>query len=173
MSFRFSIRTGAIEDDEFLDPADKAGLYEQRDRELEDYVSNLGRWRDYTPTLTQSGAVTNTATVARYCRIGQLVNLEIYLAITGTGTTNNSILVGLPPNCPARNGATNVAVGVGYYFDTSISAVYTVRVDFQSTSTLRLWRADTAGAAVLGVDPNFAADTGDTLSLTATYEMTG
>jgi hypothetical protein len=53
-------------------------------------------WTSYTPTLTQSGAVTKTVTYAKYTQVGKWVHVQVLLAVTGSGTGNNAIVVSLP-----------------------------------------------------------------------------
>lgn len=53
-------------------------------------------WTSYTPTLTQSGAVTKTVSYAKYTRVGRLVVASCRLAVTGTGTAGQPVAVGLP-----------------------------------------------------------------------------
>lgn len=53
-------------------------------------------WVAYTPTLTQNAAVTKTVTSARYMKVGRMVTVEVLLTVTGTGTANERIELGLP-----------------------------------------------------------------------------
>lgn len=81
-------------------------------------------WTDYIPSLTQSGAVTKTVTTAKYSRVGRLITVEFALAITGTGTANNSIQMGLPVTASAA--AINAtATGKFFFIDQSTGQWYT------------------------------------------------
>jgi hypothetical protein len=60
--------------------------------------ADYGAWGTWTPTVTQSGTVTHTATVARYSQVGKLIVAQAVLNITGTGTATNTITVSLPVN---------------------------------------------------------------------------
>lgn len=85
-------------------------------------VNDLGTLQTYTPTLTQSGSVTKTVTQCLYKQTGRWSAGVIDLAVTGSGTGANPILVGLPS---AVSAGTNAAIGHGYVFDSSAGTFYT------------------------------------------------
>lgn len=84
-------------------------------------VGGTGAWTTYTPTLVQSGAVTKTVSEAGYAKMGRTVVGSVILAVTGTGTANNEIRIGLPIDSVNTLGA---ILGTGYVLDTSASAAY-------------------------------------------------
>lgn len=84
----------------------------------------VGAWPDFTPTLTQSGAVTKTLTYSKLQRVGRLVVANILLTVTGTGTASNQIIVGLPV-VPAQ-AAMAAPIGTFYVRDDSTGLFYLV-----------------------------------------------
>lgn len=125
-------------------------------------------WTAYTPTLTQSGTVTKTVTVARYLQIGKLVIVYVRLDVTGAGTTNNTITV----STPATGVSTGYICGSGEVIDASGATVtYPAMVYTNTTTTFSFGRTDqSAFVSRIGVDPNFALASGDVITFTATYE---
>jgi hypothetical protein len=57
---------------------------------------SLDAWTDYTPTLTQSGAISKTVTYARWRKLGRLLTVHGVLSATSAGTANNPIIIGMP-----------------------------------------------------------------------------
>lgn len=81
----------------------------------------LGTWTAYTPTLTQSVAVTKTVVYAAYARFGRTIIGSVKLDVTGAGTAANTVVVGLPvASVLVANGVS----GSGYVYDASASAYY-------------------------------------------------
>jgi len=66
-------------------------------------LNSGGAWSDYTPTWTQSVAVTKTVNWARYTQFNKWVQGSIKMTASGAGTANNKILVGLPVSASANN----------------------------------------------------------------------
>jgi hypothetical protein len=91
-----------------------------------------GAWTTWTPTLTQSGAVTATVTHAVYGRWGRLIIANFRLAVTGAGTGGNAVTVSLPVTAARAN----MMVGTGSVFDTSASLGYSGNVFLPSTTTM-------------------------------------
>src|SRR5512138_2983596 len=82
-------------------------------RELQRYC---GDWAAWTPTVTQSGAVTVTVTYARYCLVGKVCHVQARLAVTGSGTETNAIVIGGQPAAiqPRYSGASVYVLGTAY-----------------------------------------------------------
>lgn len=124
-------------------------------------------WTDWTPTVTQSGAVTVTVTQAKYTKIGTLVVLDVSLAVTGSGTIANDIVIGgLPAACAPATTSNQKTVGSGLITDTG-TAFYPASVVAVSSSTFKLV-ADSQNGYV-GSNPSFALANGDFISFVATY----
>lgn len=127
-----------------------------------------GIWADWTPTVTQSGSVTVTVTYARYFTAGKLVVLQAKLGVTGTGTTNNAIVIsGIPTAIqPASSGGLSV-VGTIDIQDTG-TAQYVGALIAVGANDLR-GLADGLGNYI-GITPNFALANTDIISFQAAYE---
>lgn len=126
-------------------------------------------WTDYTPTLTQSGAVTKTVTIGRYCQDGKRVHFQVYLAITGSGTGSNNILVGLPVAAAAA--WTDSTIGSGRVYDSSASALYRGIVVTASTTTAKIEPASSTTGGGLGLTTMTAGlASGDVVECCGTYE---
>ena len=65
-------------------------------------VDYEGRWVDWTPTITQTVAVSKTVTSARYTRQGKTATVEAFLSITSSGTAGGIIEVSDLPVSMAR-----------------------------------------------------------------------
>ena len=132
-------------------------------------ATGAGAWTSYTPTITQSGAVTKTVTYAKYVRIGRTIIAQVNLAVTGSGTASNLITVSIPVTA-AQSG---LNVGVGTFYDDSPGALlFPCTVSLQTTSTVA-FAAMTAAAGgwAIGSDVFTAGlASGDTIAFTITYE---
>jgi hypothetical protein len=119
-------------------------------------------WASWTPTLTQSGNVTKTVTLAKYFQIGKIVVAVYVLTVTGTGTGNNVVTVSLPvtgsnSNAPAGAGWINDGGGnvpglqmVGTTTAQFIDSTIKINVFLGQTGST-FSAALTAGMAVNGV----------------------
>jgi hypothetical protein len=125
-------------------------------QEIRDNITDLdartpsGAWATYTPTLTQSGAVTKTVTYARYIKIGRLITAELVLTVTGSGTGANAVLIGLP--VAAAFGTNFPIIGAGNIFDSSAVLVYRGLAEIVSTTTFELIATNSTVAGALGAD---------------------
>lgn len=120
-------------------------------------------WTSYTPTLTQSTTLTKTVTYARYQRIGRTIHMAVDLAITSAGVSGNNIVLGLPLTASVVTGV----VGVFRYFDAG-NTIYTGTALGASTTTVVFYVSSNGNA--MGVNPTFAAASGDSLQCQITYE---
>jgi len=127
----------------------------------------LGAWMTYTPTLTQSGAVTKTVTSASYMRIGRTVVCNVLLTVTGAGTAANPILIGLPINAA---GPSNAPMGSGAVYDVSATTMYPGISVFQSATTCGIFGAATGGGLLGQHGFTLALAAGDLIMLAITYE---
>ncbi len=126
-------------------------------------------WTTFTPTVTQSGSVTVTVTSARYKLVDDLCTMQVRLAVTGTGTAANAIIVGGIPAAaqPAVSGNDNV-IGTFMALDTGI-AHYAGAVVAVGASDFRFYNA--GDGAYMGVSPAWALASGDSISFQASYEV--
>lgn len=124
-------------------------------------------WTTYTPTLVQSGAVTKTATYAKYQRVGRLIVAQVNLAVTGAGTAANAVAIGLPVTAATSD----LIVGTGNLFDQSANLTYKGLAYLASTTTVWLLATNTTANTALGVDAFTAALANlDAVRMTVTYE---
>lgn len=133
-------------------------------------AAQLTGWTTYTPTLTQSGAVTKTVTYAKYVQIGKTVTATVKLDITGIGTANNTIICTLPVIGAVSN---NFVIGSGGVFDSSVSTFYYGVTYVTSTTTFGILLCNGAvGNLVGGVGGGMTAAlaSGDIFTATVTYE---
>lgn len=125
-------------------------------------------WETWTPTLTQSGAVTKTVTYGRYQRIGRTVIAQCDLAVTGAGTGNNAITVSLPVTSAA---AGSRVIGSGHVYDSSAAVNYSQNAVCNTTTTAAIH--STGAGQLLGVTGsamNAALAAGDAVTFAVTYE---
>lgn len=146
-----------------------AALYQRLMDMLEFITGGSGTWTDFTPTLTQSGAVTITVTSARYKINGTTVTLQCELPVTAAGTAGNAITIAsIPAAIAPRAGAVALA-GVFEFVDASTGIFY-VGVPLRASASTITGGRD-AGTGAMGVDPNLALASGDTIRLAAVYEI--
>jgi hypothetical protein len=137
--------------------------------------TDIMAWTSYTPTFTQSGAVTKTVTYAKYTQIGKTVIFTVKLTATGAGTANNKIVIGLPVTA-ATSGPSGSPIGTGSVFDTSAGTLTPGLTEMESTTTIGLQDATaqvTAGTSVLGLTGTafaLALASGDVVSMSGAYE---
>lgn len=124
---------------------------------------------DWTPTITQLGAVTITVNYARYIRLGDLVVVNINVETTAAGTTGNAIVIGGQPAAiqPAQLAGVFPVLGEALVENGTtryVGAVYAV-----TATEWRVWDSGASGNAPLGT--GFALASGDEISLFAAYEV--
>lgn len=130
------------------------------------FGSKAGQWTGYTPTLTQSTTVTKTVTYARYVKYGRLVVVQVSLACTGSGTSSNAVLVGLP----ATAATSNIIVGTFYLVDATGPTVYIGAAALASTGTVAGVANGTNGNALGVAGFTAALASGDAVFMSIAYE---
>lgn len=129
-----------------------------------------GKGQDWTPTVTQSGAVAVTVTYARYFIVGEVAIVQALLAVTGAGTATNAIIIGgQPAAIQPANTATFAAIGVGIVRDSGGSVSYTGILTARDVTDWR-FQAHNVGPTI-GISPDFALASGDEISFQAAYEI--
>lgn len=138
-----------------------------RDNQNAAFPLGVDAWTTFTPTLTQSGAVTKTVTYAKYQRVGRLIVVNVLLTCTGSGSAANQVIVGLPVT--AALNSTIAPIGTMMVADQSAGLNYTGALALASTTTV--YGLVHAAGNVLGVS-GFAAAlaSGDTVGYQAVYE---
>lgn len=128
-------------------------------------------WTTWTPTLTQSAAVTKTVGYASYYKIGRMLTFSWYLTATAAGTASNAIRVSIPVYTAAY--ANDNIVGSGYVYDASANVVYGGPVTMFSTTEVAFYVGSGAVANRLGIAGMTAAlANGDVITGTATVQTT-
>lgn len=130
-----------------------------------------GAYSSYTPTLTQTGAVTKTVNKANFVQFGKMVHVEVVLTVTGTGTGGTTVLIGLPVAANMFSSGFDTLAGSGRVFDDSTAAVHRGIPVLVSTTTVRLEPTNSTGGDGLGVTGFTAAlAANDVVLFAATYE---
>lgn len=123
----------------------------------------------YTPVITQNGARTTSALVARYVKFGRMVNCSGYAAISNAGTAGNALTVSLPIPAATTSG---IIIGSGMFYDASADDTYALVVAADTSTTIKFYTSSTTGGTAFGVNPSLAVANTDFLSWEATYEAT-
>lgn len=124
-------------------------------------------WESWTPTLTQSGTVTNTVTYGKYMRIQKLIIAQCHLSVTGSGTTNNAVKISLP--ITAATDADQV-IGSGFIYDVSTTTIYNTSTQIDTTTTAVFYPDQTGSGLAWGQSPNLALANGDLIKTFIIYE---
>jgi hypothetical protein len=152
------------------DPTGSAGVASSAARSDHDHGFAATAWTSYTPTLTQSGAVTKTVSYAKYMQIGKTVIVGVYLRVTGAGTGATAVSVGLPVAAAFTSFA--IPVGVGQVFDQSAGINYPGILSITAATTASFVpSAQTATNGFLGTTIFTAALANlDEIGFSCTYE---
>jgi hypothetical protein len=130
---------------------------------------NRGAWTTWTPTASQSVALTLSSAVGRYIQIGKMVIATADITINSTGTAGQVVVIGgLPVTSTQRGNA-----GAGSYFDVSATTDYHLFGTWQSTTQVALGSNNSStasGAGGFGLSPAVTAAAGDIVHLTLVYE---
>lgn len=123
--------------------------------------ANLAGGTSFTPTVSQSAAVSTSVANGFYIQIGKLVFFTCNITCSSAGTASNAIAVaGLPVNSQQRGVA---CVGVS----TISSNTYRLIGIWNGATTMLFWSAD-GGASNFGGSQTLA--NGSTITLTGVYE---
>jgi hypothetical protein len=124
----------------------------------------------YTPTLTQSSAVTKTVTYAKYQQFGKFVICNVVLTASGAGTGNAKVTVSLPVTAAANQ----QAIGSGFIVDASVPNNNPGIAILDSTTTVAFVDATQATGAVrlgqTGAVFSAALASSDVVSFCISYE---
>lgn len=123
----------------------------------------------WTPTVTQSGSVTVTVSYAKYSIVGNVAVVRARLAVTGSGTIGNTIVIaGIPAAIASIDTDTYAVIGTGFIANTTAGTIhYHGALVAQGAND---WRIITDGSnSYLGINPSFALASGHTIALQAAY----
>lgn len=139
--------------------------------ELSAFFLTRDPWRTWTPTVTQSGSVTVTVTYARYVVLAQTVIVQARLAVTGSGTGGNDIVIaGIPAAIAPANydaGSGVAVVGTAVVLDNG-TGFYQGALVAVGANDLRIQCHGETDR--LGTGPSFALASGDAISFQGCWE---
>ena len=111
--------------------------YEDRDKELEDYLASLDpSWTTTFVPQVDQGATTNiakTITKSQWRYDGSMIEYEFFVIMTGAGTAGSAVTVTLPVVVFATPNGT---MGTGVIFDNSTTQRYVCTVETNAVSTV-------------------------------------
>lgn len=136
-------------------------------RLVEGVVHALFSLKNWTPTVDQGGAVAVTVTMAKYLRMGGLVYATAHLAVTGTGTANNTIAVA---GLPVTGLSADIDEVVGKFVIRDAGVVYYEGVVTMWSTTQLAFQAHNVSGRV-GVTPNWALGNGDNIDFSVWYRV--
>lgn len=133
------------------------------------YCKHTGdAWNTWTPTVTQSGSVTVTVTRATYWRAGRAIHFQASLAVTGSGTGANPILMSLPVTAASSG---HPITGGGYIYDATVGNYPGVAYLNSSTTVGLISSTAGAGLGLLGsITLTAGLASGDSVFICGTYE---
>ena len=138
-------------------------------KQIDDLVKpEVGRWVSWTPTITQSVAVTVRVVYARYNIVNNIVSVYVALETTSAGTITNAIVIGGQPTSiyPAYNLGQGI-IGSAVIHDAG-TTVYTAALAAKSSTDWRMFVTSNGNYA--GITPNFALANGDYISFYGVYK---
>lgn len=143
---------------------------EQRDRELEDYLTRLTAGIEWTPVVTQGVAVSITNTQSFYSIMGDWVIGMFAVGITSSGTAGQQVRISLPVAAAiAQNN-----IGLASIHDNSTFFRYPAVMDM--TALAQVFLSDTtqaSGTWALGtVTFTAALASGDSITGSFRYKWT-
>jgi hypothetical protein len=129
------------------------------------FPTGFGAWAPWTPVLAQDSVVAATVNSATYQRVGNMVAMQAQVTVTGTGSANRAVVLTLPAP------AVGIVTGNMVLWDASANTYYTaVLVGVNATSVAGYGPSSTAQIGVIGGGFTAALTTGDTVTVSATYE---
>jgi len=123
-------------------------------------------YANYTPTWTQSVAIDKTVDWARFTQFGKLVHVSVKMTATSAGTSNNSILIGLPVTANSNN----FIMGWGFFnLEFPLLAIYNsaTTVSFRAVTTDN---PNNTGLTAAPTNLNVAIAIGGVYYMNLTYE---
>jgi hypothetical protein len=132
-------------------------------------LATIGGIRDFTVgTVVQSASVAYTLGYARFTQIGGMVFGHCRLSFTAAGTAGNAILINVT-GLPDIIDVARLSIG-GFLFDDASVAPYVGVVTLDGTATQFSFNVHNS-AGNLGVVPNFAIASGDSVNFSFEYPV--
>lgn len=129
-------------------------------------ISTNGAWTSWTPTFSQSGAVSVSVNKASYVQIGKMVMASLDVAFSSAGTSGNLLLL---TSLPVAAAAGSIVIGNGNLYDSGSSTNYNYLFRRVNDTNIRLI-GDWSGANGWGVTPSLAIASGDICRGILNYE---
>lgn len=134
-----------------------------------DAVETYGDETTFTvSSVTQSGTVAHTVGYAKFSRVGDEVFGHCRVSFTAAGTAGNAILVNVA-GLPGVAVGARLAIGDFLFDDVSV-APYVGAVTANTSATQFQFNAHNS-AGLLGVVPNFAIASGDSINFSFRYPV--
>lgn len=127
-----------------------------------------GYWVNFTPTVTQSGAVAVTTNFCRYMVVNKIVHVDMYLSVTGSGSAGNAVAINISAVPAAYRPTSGSMVGPYYYLDSGTSVYAAIAYMFSATVIYGVCHAE---ANNLGITPNFAMANGDEIRINGSWRI--
>jgi hypothetical protein len=140
-----------------------AALWNQ---DVRDNITAISEWSSYTPTVTQSGAVTMIVNYSKYRWYGGTAEVIVHMTANGSGSSGSAILVSLPVD----SAVAALSVGVGLVSDADSGLHYPAQMITNTATQVAFHRMDSATAGIIGVDPAIGLASSDILRFTIRYE---
>ena len=125
-------------------------------------------WISYTPSLTQSTAITFTNNYCKYSVTGRVVTYQGSLLATNSGTASSGINVSLP--VAAASSSIFRTIGAATFYDTSANTMYMLAAYTDNIGNIR-FIGDTTTGNNFGIVPAITMAAGDYINFSATYEI--
>lgn len=122
----------------------------------------------FTPTVTQSGAVSTSSATGRYLKIGKWVIAQLQLVCSSAGTAANAIIIGGLPVNTSNDGFPH-AIGFFSRGGPPGTLNHLLAGFFDTATTLKLL-AGAAATGNFGVNPGVTLASGDVISMILVYE---
>lgn len=97
----------------------------------------ITEWENYTPTFRNATGLTISTNISRYRRVGSVMEIDMRLGFSGTGTDTAFFGIDYPPGLSAQNQvllnvSTSQVFGLGYFRDASANTNTVFRITTQT-----------------------------------------
>jgi hypothetical protein len=132
-------------------------------------LSATGVWTSFTPTWTQSVAISKTVSYSKYIQIGKTVIYQGYMVATSAGTASNPIGISIPVTASSQYATAYTAIGSAQFVDVTPGYYTYSGVANLSSGVITITTLGTA-ANLVGVNPAVTVASTDIISWSVMYE---